>query len=639
MNGVCVEWPYPVNYERVNEVEADVLVIGGGVAGSWAAMTAAKRGVKVAIVEQMDVFSASPAGCDHWTRCYDNPACMVKPDEAIRFWEEVTDGFFDGIGCYVIFNESYKTLLEFEKLGAKIRDTEDLFKGAPFRDEETKLLYAYDYDVKSVLRVWGTTFRQAMYEELVRLRIPLYSRILVTSLLTEDEKEGVRVVGAIGVHTRTGEFYVFKAKAVILSTGYRDWAGRIFNYWGYTFQSGLSTHSPNVCGAGIVLAWRAGAELTLLDKMESQRGCGAEKPSYGGGSSSNTWFPCNLVDAKGKEVPWIDNVTGKMLTSIEERTKSPLRGYVHKIFGVPPIPPEPVKPISHSRLTFDDFMNMVKKGEYTLPLYADLPSMPEHERRAIFGLMVANEGKTWIFYKNMVEGGFDPDKDMLQVYCWGGDGKRIDLDPLELGYARLAGGVLHDWDFKALGIEGLYVAGEVCFGSCGYGGAAVEGRWAGAKASEYAKKAGFGNINWDQVDKERQRVYAPTRRNGGIDWKELNVAVCKVMRTHVNDFTNEELLKIALKWFKEFEEGEANRLAARNPHELARTLETLSVMENAKLTLLYMLEKKRRGNVNGFLTMKLTEGKADFRVLPPLFWLLPPNASTYRENYEKHKPW
>ena len=27
------EWPYPVNYGKVNEVKTDVLVIGGGVAG------------------------------------------------------------------------------------------------------------------------------------------------------------------------------------------------------------------------------------------------------------------------------------------------------------------------------------------------------------------------------------------------------------------------------------------------------------------------------------------------------------------------------------------------------------------------------------------------------------------------------
>ena len=39
----AVEWPYPVNYGKENEVEADVLILGGGVAGSHAAISAAKK--------------------------------------------------------------------------------------------------------------------------------------------------------------------------------------------------------------------------------------------------------------------------------------------------------------------------------------------------------------------------------------------------------------------------------------------------------------------------------------------------------------------------------------------------------------------------------------------------------------------
>ena len=45
-------WPYPVNYGKENEISTDVLVIGGGIAGCHAAINAAKRGVKVAVVEK-----------------------------------------------------------------------------------------------------------------------------------------------------------------------------------------------------------------------------------------------------------------------------------------------------------------------------------------------------------------------------------------------------------------------------------------------------------------------------------------------------------------------------------------------------------------------------------------------------------
>ncbi|MEM2394463.1 MAG: FAD-dependent oxidoreductase, partial [Candidatus Bathyarchaeia archaeon] len=618
MERFCVEWPYPVNYEKVNEVETDVLILGGGIAGSWAAITAAKRGAKVAVVEEMDVFSAGPAGVDHWHNAFDNPACKVKPDEAIEIMERyvVERGMpFNPIGRYITYNESFKTLLELEKMGGKIRDTEDEFKGAPFRDEETKLLYAYTYDVKCTLRVWGQTFRQALYAELVRLRVPLYSRIIVTSLLTENGKIGGRVVGATGVHTRTGEFYVFRSKATVLCTGGFDGGLRIFGYLGYGFYS---LHSPSMAGVGHSAAWKAGAEFLGAD-ARIRRGTGhGSMPSYATGNPSNTWYPCTIVDANGKEIPWIDPMTSKPVSSLEERVDSSLRGY--KALGGPPSWPETV-PMSHAYYlpsVSQEFLERLKKGEFSLPLYADLPSMPEHERRAIFGLMVAQEGKTWIVYHNLTRAGFDPDKDMLQSYWFGAR----HLDPIANLFTSSGGGFIHDWDFKT-NLEGLFIAGDACFYGLEHAGAAVSGRWAGAKAADYAKNASFGNIDWGQVERERKRVYAPTTRTSGIDWRELNVGICAVMRTYVNDLSNEEMLKIALKWLDEIEQGEAQKVVARNPHELTRTLETLSALSNAKLTARYTLERMRRPDLKGYLTMRLKEnGEIEFRELPPRWWLL-----------------
>ena len=63
-----------------------------------------------------------------------------------------------------------------------------------------------------------------------------------------------------------------------------------------------------------------------------------------------------------------------------------------------------------------DLPELVRRGEYALPLFANMTDMPEYERRAIFGLMVGNEGKTRVpIYQVYAEAGFDPDKDMLQT--------------------------------------------------------------------------------------------------------------------------------------------------------------------------------------------------------------------------------
>ena len=37
------EWPYPIRYEKEQEIETDVLIIGGGIAGCWAAISTARK--------------------------------------------------------------------------------------------------------------------------------------------------------------------------------------------------------------------------------------------------------------------------------------------------------------------------------------------------------------------------------------------------------------------------------------------------------------------------------------------------------------------------------------------------------------------------------------------------------------------
>ena len=62
------KWPYPVHYGKENEIETDVLFIGGGIAGSHGAISAAKKGARVAVVDKGPVIRSGlgGAGVDHW---------------------------------------------------------------------------------------------------------------------------------------------------------------------------------------------------------------------------------------------------------------------------------------------------------------------------------------------------------------------------------------------------------------------------------------------------------------------------------------------------------------------------------------------------------------------------------------------
>ena len=45
------QWPYENEYGQTETVETDVLVLGGGLAGCFAAISAARKGKKVILVE------------------------------------------------------------------------------------------------------------------------------------------------------------------------------------------------------------------------------------------------------------------------------------------------------------------------------------------------------------------------------------------------------------------------------------------------------------------------------------------------------------------------------------------------------------------------------------------------------------
>ena len=68
-------WPYPVEYDKTDYQDADVLVIGGGASGCFAAMGAASRGARVVMWEKAATMTsgAMGSGCDHWEMAATNP--------------------------------------------------------------------------------------------------------------------------------------------------------------------------------------------------------------------------------------------------------------------------------------------------------------------------------------------------------------------------------------------------------------------------------------------------------------------------------------------------------------------------------------------------------------------------------------
>lgn len=600
------EWPYPVRYEEEKDVSADVIVIGGGVSGCFAAISAAKKGLKVALVDKGAVKRSGSAGMgiDHWSNVATHPACKLSPEELAQALVANQGGYGNRIATYIQCRESYDALLDLEKMGMKIRDSEDEFKDWDARDEKTKMLFSYDYENKYTARIWGTGMKPALYRECKRLGVEIHERIMATSLLTDRGKRGFRVAGATGVNVRTGEFIVFRGKATILCSGQTS------RLWFLSTEfTGMDSGTPPAicCGDGHAMAWKAGAEFTLMEEsgpMPWSGMVGFGNHPFGTGTFFGTWHPCTIVDSKGKELPWV-NAEGQVV-SPDHRTR-PIYVPGQKFFlaggfvqGPGPIITEfsPPRFAMSGRRLFDGLEPVQIPPGFEPPFYADLPSMASHERRAIFGLMVGQEGKTMVVYRNLTQAGFDPDKDMLQMYPagHGPSGWRLNFLP----------GMVIDWDLKS-NLEGLYVAGLMLYGTGDCSHAATTGRYAGRKAAEYALKAEKPEIDRQQVEGEKQRVYAPVKRKDGLEWKELSYGINRIMQEYCGDVKNGESLKVGLKSFEELREGEASTAYARNPHELVRLLETLNTITVGEAVMYGCLERKASSEWLGFIRLEYPE--------------------------------
>lgn len=639
--GKLMEWPYPVRYDIQNVVDTDVLVLGGGPAGCMAAINAARKGLRVCLLDKAHPKrSGGGSGFDHWLNT-PNPCSTITPEDCVE-WEAASyGGYSNSLSRYIAAREAYDTLLELEQMGAKIRDTADAFKGAPYRDESTKFLFCYDYENRYHFRVWGTTFKPAMFSECRRLGVQIFDRVVATSLLTEGGKQGARVVGATAFNIRTGEFYVFKAGATVQAMSCHQ------KSWGFSSElTGLDSFRPNITGDGPAIAWRAGAELTQMEKAWPTAPPGHEYPTYGTGNWHNTWNAATMVDANGKEIPWVD-ANGKVLKTVEERYRPALGQRFMSERGKHPLYSRPV--------LVGDLYERIRKGEYVLPLYADLTRMPWYERKSIWGMMVGEEARTRVpIYLNYEAAGFDAEKHLLQSYVMLGGEGASSSDPMfsqscfRRDGAGDCGAMVVDWDLQTT-LDGLYAAGDTLFAGNYYYHACVTGRYAGRKAAECALKRRVPCIDREQVAAERARVYAPTRRGSGkdwIDWKELRAACTRAMQNYCGGFTNEGLLKTGLNWLKDIETNAYPEVYASNPHILLRVLETANILTCDQVVIHASLARKASSDILGhhrldypeidppewhkFITLKQVDGEVKTGDLPIGFW------GNLSESYEAH---
>jgi len=125
-----------------------------------------------------------------------------------------------------------------------------------------------------------------------------------------------------------------------------------------------------------------------------------------------------------------------------------------------------------------------------------------------------------------------------------------------------------------------------------------------------------------------------------------------MMQDYCGEYKGEDTLKTGLSWLNSIREGEGSNAWARNPHELIRTLECFSRITLGEMIIHASLARKASSSTldfkrldypdldppewEKFVTIRMETGDVKAGKRPCDYWLLPPNAPTYKENYERH---
>jgi succinate dehydrogenase/fumarate reductase flavoprotein subunit len=497
---------------KTETIETDILVIGGGTGGPMAAIKAKEKNgaLRVVLMEKANV-KRSGAICMGMDGL--NNAVIpgyATPEQYVKEITVANDGIVQQKAVMAYAQASYSMIRQLDQMGVKFE-----------KDG------AGEYDVRKVHHLGtyvlpmpeGHHVKKILYRQLRRLRVDVTNRYMATRLLTDADG---RVAGAIGVNTRTSEFLVVRAKAVILACGA---AGRLgLPASGYLF--GTYENAAN-CGDGYAMAFHAGAELANLEcfqinpliKDYNGPACAYVTGPFGGYTANN----------RGQRFIECDYWSGQMMLEFWRELQS----------GSGPV-----------FLKLDHLANETISEIETILHSNERPSRGRfHERR-----------------------GTDYRRRMIEMHI------------SEIGFCsgHSASGVWVNERAETT-VSGLYAAGDMASVPHNYMlGAFVNGGIAGETAADYCADTALPAYDPMQVGAEQERVLAPTRRSDGLTPHEMEFKTRRLVNDYIQPPKVTAKLALAQERLAEVRD-DLGQLVARDAHELMRALELHSILDCADL--------------------------------------------------------
>jgi succinate dehydrogenase/fumarate reductase flavoprotein subunit len=499
--------------EGCSQVECDVLVIGGGTAGPMAALKAKLKNpnATVVLLEKANVkrSGAISMGMDGL-----NNAVIPGHATPEQYTKEITianDGIVNQKAVLKYAERCYGIIQELDQFGIRFLKNEN----GDFAVKKVHHIGTYVLPMPN-----GDTVKKALYRQLRRARILISNRYMATRLLTGADG---RVAGAIAVNTRSAEFLVLKAKAVILCMGA---AGRLgLPTSGYLY--GTYENAAN-SGDGYAMAYHAGAALANLE-------CFQINPlikDYNGPACAYVAGPFGAYTANNEGARFIecDYWSGQMMLEFFNELQS----------GKGPV-----------------FLKINHLHEDTISEIETILHKVERPTRGLF-----HEGRHTDYRREMIE-----------------------MHISEIGFCsgHSASGVFVD-EFARTTVPGLYAAGDMASVPHNYMlGAFTNGSVAGEDAADYAANVDHAAYDEAEVAREQERVLAPTRREDGIPPNQIEYKTRRLVNDYLQPPKVTRKYELAQRRFAEVREDMTERMIARNAHELMRSLEVASIMDCADM--------------------------------------------------------
>jgi succinate dehydrogenase/fumarate reductase flavoprotein subunit len=498
---------------EITTLRADVLCVGGGIAGLMAAIRAAELGSKVVVAEKGNTLTSGAGGMgnDHFL-CY---LPEVHGPDMKPLIEELRRG------------QLGERLKDMEAARIWLENTAQIVKmweswGIPMKYKGRYEFAGHAFPSDSYpchLKYGGKDQKSVLTREARKRGAQILNRVMVFDLIEDGGS-----VGAIGVHTREDRLFLFQSKAVILGTGT---VARLYPGLTPGWMSN-ATRPMTLTGDGRVMAYKAGAELYNLERLEHHAG-----PKYFTRSGQATWVGV-VRDPKGTPI-------GPFLTR-------PDRRYSEMIVEV-------------DKGLFADYARSGKG-----PVYMDCRSISEEDHEYMMHWF-GHEG-FGALVNHMKEKGIDLRKHPIEWATYG---------------MRGSGGSIWQNARGETSLPGLYVAGDETTRSISP--AATFGWIAGENAAQYAGEVDFPTTERGMEVAEERKTFLKEMgdRRTGPDWKEVNIALQQIMADYAGFVRSDTLLEAGLSHLERLKTDARNTVIARNPHERSRALEVLNLIELGEL--------------------------------------------------------